>query len=92
VAHKFNIGQTVELAPRGFFVHQPRVHMKFVILFLPRTEIRTTPATALRVSLKNMNGSRVKAISRFRSTFSPEAIAFPPKADMCVQLGMSAGS
>jgi hypothetical protein len=57
--------------------------MKFVILFLPRTEIRATRAPALRVSLKNMNGSRVKAISRFRSAFSPEAIALPPKADMC---------
>jgi hypothetical protein len=28
---------------RGFFVHQPPVHMKFVILFLPRTEIRAKP-------------------------------------------------
>ena len=58
---------------RGFFIHQPRVHMKFVILFLPRTEIRATHATASRVSVKNMNGSRLKAISRFRSAFSPEA-------------------
>ena len=56
------------------FVHRPRVPMKFVISFLPRTEIRATRATASRVSPKNMNGSRVKAISRFRSAFSPEAI------------------
>jgi hypothetical protein len=47
--------------------------MKFVILFLPRTEIRATRATESRVSPKNMNGSRVKAISRFLSAFSPEA-------------------
>jgi|RhiMetdeSRZDD1v2_1073273.scaffolds.fasta_scaffold782550_2 hypothetical protein len=45
-----------------------------VILFLPRTESLATPATALRVSLKSMNGSHVKAISRFRSAFSPEAV------------------
>jgi hypothetical protein len=47
--------------------------MKFVILFLPRTEIRAIRATASRVSPKNMNGSRLKATSRFRSAFSPEA-------------------
>ena len=51
--------------------------MKFVIVFLPRTEIRATRATASRISPENMNGSRVKAILRLRSAFSPEAIGRP---------------
>ena len=65
MAHRFTIGQTVELTPRYLRSSAPGP-MKFVSAFPRRTAIRVTLATALP---KNMNGSHLKAISRCRSAF-----------------------
>ena len=63
---------------RGCFDHQPRVPMKSVISFLPRTEIiPAIRATASRASRKSTNGSLPKASSRSRQAFSPDAVAAP---------------
>jgi Protein of unknown function (DUF3606) len=49
--------------------------MKFVISFLPRTEIPAIRATVSRAPPKSMNELLPKANSRFRKPFSSEAIA-----------------
>jgi hypothetical protein len=49
--------------------------MKFAISFLPRTEMATIRATASKASPKGTNGLRLKANSRSRKAFSPNAAA-----------------
>jgi hypothetical protein len=71
VAHKFKVGQIVELKLRHLRSCVPGPY-KFVISFLLRRETPVTRVTASRVWPKNMNGSLLKVSSGLRSAFSTE--------------------
>jgi len=76
---------------RGCFDHQPRVPMKSIISFLPRTEIPAIRATASRASRKSTNRSLPKASSRSRQAFSPDAVAAPSSYCADLRRTMRAG-